>query len=174
MIGAALFTACQFALAPLRSTTVDIGLLFLTGIFFTIYTANSNTYVQLQTPDYIRGRVLGIYYYAWAGLSPIGALLTGWLCAWGGTALAFYIAGAAGVLMLAAGYAYLKHTVTQPTLDCPGPARNHSRQHRPPQPRPPPPEAASSPFGSRPQEPFPCRIPATGKGLNIPRGLRGL
>jgi len=121
MIGAAVFTACQFALAPLRSTTVDIGLLFLTGIFFTIYTANSNTYVQLQAPDYIRGRVLGIYYYAWAGLSPIGALLTGWLCAWGGTALAFYIAGGAGVLMLAAGYAYIKHTSPRPSPQPPQP-----------------------------------------------------
>jgi MFS family permease len=114
MLGAAVFTACQFALAPLRSTTVDIGLLFLTGIFFTIYAANSNTYVQLEAPDYIRGRVLGIYYYAWAGLSPIGALLTGWLCAWGGTALAFYVAGGAGVAMLAGGYAYLKHTAARP------------------------------------------------------------
>jgi MFS family permease len=123
MIGAALFTACQFALAPLHSTTVDIGLLFLTGIFFTIYTANSNTYVQLQAPDYIRGRVLGIYYYAWAGLSPIGALLTGWLCAWGGTSLAFYIAGGAGVLMLAGGYAYLKHTSPQPSPRPPRPGQ---------------------------------------------------
>lgn len=123
MIGATLFTACQFALAPLRSTTVDIGLLFLTGIFFTIYTANSNTYVQLEAPDYIRGRVLGIYYYAWAGLSPIGALLTGWLCAWGGTALAFYVAGAAGVLMLAAGYAYLNHTSPRPSAQPPQPGQ---------------------------------------------------
>jgi len=123
MIGAALFTACQFALAPLHSTTVDIGLLFLTGIFFTIYTANSNTYVQLQAPDYIRGRVLGIYYYAWAGLSPIGALLTGWLCAWGGTALAFYIAGAAGVAMLGGGYAYLKHTSPRPSPRPPRPGQ---------------------------------------------------
>jgi sugar phosphate permease len=123
MIGAALFTACQFALAPLRSTTVDIGLLFLTGVFFTIYTANSNTYVQLHAPDYIRGRVLGIYCYAWAGLSPIGALLTGWLCAWGGTALAFYIAGGAGVLMLAAGYAYIKHTSPRPRAQPPQPGQ---------------------------------------------------
>jgi MFS family permease len=108
MVGAALFTATQFALAPLRSTFWDSVLLFLTGVFFTVYTANSNTYVQLASPDHLRGRVLGIYYYAWAGLSPVGGILTGLLCDWGGTALAFYVAGAAGVLMVVGGYLYLR------------------------------------------------------------------
>jgi MFS family permease len=114
MIGAAVFTACQFAIAPLYSTPAVVVLLFLTGLCFTVYTANSNTFVQLQAPDYIRGRVLGIYYYAWAGLSPLGALLTGWLCALGGTELAFGVAGVAGVLMLAGGYAYLRRTSDPP------------------------------------------------------------
>jgi len=108
MIGAAVFTACQFAIAPLHSTVAVVVLLFLTGLCFTVYTANANTFVQLQAPDYIRGRVLGIYYYAWAGLSPLGALLTGWLCALGGTELAFAVAGVAGVVMLVGGYVYLR------------------------------------------------------------------
>jgi len=108
MAGAACFTAAQFALAPLRSTSADVVLLFLTGVFFTVYTAHSNTYVQLQSPDHLRGRVLGIYYYAWAGLSPVGGILmTGLLCDWGGTALAFYVAGVAGLAMIAGGYLYL-------------------------------------------------------------------
>jgi len=65
--------------------------------------------------------VLGIYYYAWAGLSPIGALLTGWLCAWSGTELAFAVAGVAGVLMLAGGYVYLRRTTPAPQPE-PAPA----------------------------------------------------
>jgi MFS family permease len=110
MVGAAVFTVCQFVIAPLHSTLAVGVFLFLTGLCFTVYTANSNTFVQLAAPDYIRGRVLGIYYYAWAGLSPLGALLTGWLCALGGTELAFVVAGVAGVVMLVGGYVYLKRT----------------------------------------------------------------
>jgi MFS family permease len=113
-IGAAAFTACQFALAPLSSTVAVVVLLFLTVVFFTVYSANSNTYVQLEAPDYIRGRVLGIYYYAWAGLSPIGGLLTGALIALGGTALAFYVAGVAGIVMIGGGYVYLRRLPPQP------------------------------------------------------------
>jgi MFS family permease len=55
----------------------------------------------------VRGRVLGIYYYAWSGLAPVGGILTGLLCDWGGTALAFYVAGVAGLVMIAGGYLYL-------------------------------------------------------------------
>jgi MFS family permease len=55
----------------------------------------------------MRGRVLGIYYYAWSGLAPVGGILTGLLCDWGGTALAFYVAGVAGLAMITGGYLYL-------------------------------------------------------------------
>ena len=33
--------------------------------------------------------MLGLYFYAWNGLSPFGALFVGWLCDRGGTQLAF-------------------------------------------------------------------------------------
>ena len=68
-------------------------LLFVCGVFFTSYTANSNAAIQLASPDYIRGRVLGLYYYAWNGLAPLGALLVGWMCDAGGTELAFFVGG---------------------------------------------------------------------------------
>ena len=47
-------------------------LLFACGVFFTSYTANSNASIQLASPDHLRGRVLGLYYYAWNGLAPLG------------------------------------------------------------------------------------------------------
>ena len=62
-------------------------------MFFTSYTANSNASIQLASPDHLRGRVLGLYYYAWNGLAPLGAVIVGWLCDRGGTELALFVGG---------------------------------------------------------------------------------
>jgi MFS family permease len=106
--GAGGFGVCELLIAPLHST-VGVGvLLFVCGVFFTSYTATSNTAIQLASPDYIRGRVLGLYYYAWNGLAPIGALLVGWLCDTGGTELAFAIGGASALAMTAVGALMVK------------------------------------------------------------------
>jgi MFS family permease len=72
-------------------------LLFAIGVAFTTWTANSNSNVQLSAPDHLRGRVVGLYYYAFNGTAPLGGLLAGWLCAVGGTQLAFAVAGAVTV-----------------------------------------------------------------------------
>ena len=93
-IGAAGFGLCELVLAPLHSVALAGVVLFVCGVFFTSYSANSNTAIQLASPDYIRGRVLGLYYYAWNGLAPFGALLVGFMCDRGGTELAFYVGGA--------------------------------------------------------------------------------
>ncbi|MBA3412355.1 MAG: MFS transporter, partial [Actinobacteria bacterium] len=47
----------------------------------------------------LRGRVLSIYLFAFAGLAPLGGLLAGWLSELGGTGLAFLVAGLSGALM---------------------------------------------------------------------------
>jgi MFS family permease len=96
-IGAAGFAVCELAIAPLRAVWLVAAALFLAGICFTIFTANANAAVQLQSPDHLRGRVLGIYFYAWNGLAPLGALIVGWLCAVGGTQLAFTVLGVTGL-----------------------------------------------------------------------------
>jgi MFS family permease len=97
LAGAAGFGVCELLIAPVASVFAVGVLLFACGAFFTSYTANSNAAIQLESPDYIRGRVLGLYYYAWNGLAPLGALLVGWLCDRGGTELAFGIAGASAL-----------------------------------------------------------------------------
>jgi MFS family permease len=78
-------------------------LLFLCGFCFTTYTSSSNASVQLQTPDHLRGRVLGIYFYAWNGPSALASPLLGWLCAVGGTSLAFTFAGGSALVATIAG-----------------------------------------------------------------------
>ncbi len=106
--GAAGFGLCELAIAPLRSVALVGMLLFICGVFFTTYTSNSNAAIQLASPDYIRGRVLGLYFYAWNGLAPLGSILIGWLCAAGGTRLAFSVAGACALAMTGAGAAVVR------------------------------------------------------------------
>jgi MFS family permease len=77
-------------------------------VFFTSFTATSNTVIQLASPDYIRGRVLGLYYYAWNGLAPLGALLVGWMCDAGGTELAFLVGGASALALTGLGAAAMR------------------------------------------------------------------
>jgi MFS family permease len=99
LLGATAFGGIELLLAPVRSTPLAGILLFFCGIAFTSYTANSNAAIQLASPDHIRGRVLGLYYYAWNGLAPLGALIVGWMCDRGGTQLAFAVGGASVIAM---------------------------------------------------------------------------
>src|SRR5262249_40566145 len=68
-------------------------LLFVGGLCFTTYTASSNASIQLGTPDHLRGRILGIYFYAWTAPLPLASPFIGWLCAAGGTQLALVVGG---------------------------------------------------------------------------------
>jgi MFS family permease len=99
LLGAGGFGLTELVIAPVHSTVAASVLLFVCGVFFTSYTANTNASIQLASPDHLRGRVLGLYYYAWNGLAPLGALVVGWLCDRGGTELAFGVGGVCAVLM---------------------------------------------------------------------------
>jgi MFS family permease len=97
--GAGGLGVAELVLAPLHSLGPAIVLLFLVGVFFTLYTANSNALLQLRAPDHLRGRVIGFYYFAFNGLAPLGGILAGWLAATGGTELAFAVGGAVTALV---------------------------------------------------------------------------
>ena len=110
-LGAGGFGVCELLIAPVHTTALAAALLFVCGVFFTSYTANSNASIQLASPDHIRGRVLGLYYYAWNGLAPLGAILVGWFCDTGGTELAFGIGGVCALAMTALGAWTIKRPV---------------------------------------------------------------
>jgi MFS family permease len=103
LLGAGGFGICELLIAPVHGGVAASILLFVCGVFFTSYTANANASIQLASPDHLRGRVLGLYYYAWNGLAPLGALLVGWLCDRGGTELAFGVGGICAIVMTAFG-----------------------------------------------------------------------
>jgi MFS family permease len=97
IIGSLVFAGSELLLAPMHGAVLAGTLLFFTGAGFTVWSANSNTSMQLAAPDRLRGRIIGIYFYAFNGTGPVGGLLTGWLCATGGTETAFLVAGIIGL-----------------------------------------------------------------------------
>jgi MFS family permease len=93
------FSVALLALAPVETVVLAASLLFVIGVCFTMWTANSQSVLQLTAPDHLRGRVLSLYLFAFAGLAPFGGLFAGWLSEVGGTQLAFLVAGVTGLIM---------------------------------------------------------------------------
>ena len=91
--GAVGFGVLALALAPVENAVLAAALLFAVGVSFTLFTANANALIQLGAPDVMRGRMIALFLFAFAGLAPIGGLFTGWLAEVGGTELAFSVAG---------------------------------------------------------------------------------
>ena len=99
LVGTGMFGASQLLLAPVATLAPASVLLFLTGASFTLWTSNANSLLQLRAPDHLRGRVIGLYYFAFNGAGPLGGLMAGWLAARGGTEAAYLVSGAASVAM---------------------------------------------------------------------------
>ena len=95
------FSLALLALAPVATVWACALLLFVTGVCFTLWTSNANAILQLRAPDHLRGRVVSLYLWAFAGLAPVGGMLAGWLCDVGGTQLSFTVAGVTGLAMTA-------------------------------------------------------------------------
>ena len=93
------FSVALLALAPLATVWACALLLFVAGVCFTLWTSNASAILQLRSPDHLRGRVVSLYLWAFAGFAPFGGLLAGWLCHLGGTQLSFAFAGATGLAM---------------------------------------------------------------------------
>lgn len=116
LLGAAGFGAAELALAPQTTLVGAAPLLFAAGLAFTLWTSNANATVQLATPDRLRGRVMGLYFFAFNGAGPAGGMLAGWLAAAGGTALAFTVAGSAALVVTAAAAALLARGLGHPRM----------------------------------------------------------
>ena len=106
LLGMAGFGLAELLLAPLQTLAMAAACLFAAGLCFTVWHANANASLQLRVPDAIRGRVLGLYFYAFLGLQPVGGLLSGWLADVGGTSLAFAVGGT--VTLVATGVALVR------------------------------------------------------------------
>lgn len=113
--GAIGFSLAMLALAPVHTTGLALALLFALGLSFSLFTASANALVQLASPDHLRGRVVSLYLFAFAGLAPIGGLVAGWLAEVGGTKLAFGVGGLSGLAAVAWAHRRLSTDRLEPT-----------------------------------------------------------
>jgi MFS family permease len=114
LLGGLGFNVALVALAPVHSVAAATALLFVVGMCFTFWMANSQSIVQLSTPDHLRGRVISLLFFAWAGLGPISALLAGWLCDIAGTELALSVAGLTGIVTMVVATARVRRLPLEP------------------------------------------------------------
>ena len=103
--GTASFGVFALCLAAVHNAVLAGAVLFAIGLSFTLFTANANALVQLTAPDHLRGRLIGLYLFAFLGLAPVGGLFAGWLAEIGGTSLAFAVAGAVSLATIAIAHA---------------------------------------------------------------------
>jgi MFS family permease len=98
LLGAAGFGASQLLIAADTTVWLACLLLAVAGISFTTWSSNANSIVQLAAPDHLRGRVIGLYFFAFAGTGSLGGLMSGALVHVGGTRLAFGVAGLVAIV----------------------------------------------------------------------------
>jgi MFS family permease len=96
---AAGFSLSLIVLAPIHSTLGVCVLLFFVGFTFTVWTSAGQSILQIATPDWLRGRVLGIYVFVITAFMPLGGMFAAWLVEIGGTELAFGVGGACGAVV---------------------------------------------------------------------------
>lgn len=105
-LGSAAFPLMLIVFASIRWLPLSLALLVLVGLSQIVYMNNSNSLVQTQTPDELRGRVLSIYSLSFFGLMPVGSLLAGALAAQIGETSTVFLG--AGLLALCAGWMWLQ------------------------------------------------------------------
>jgi hypothetical protein len=77
-------------------------LLVVLGCCQILFSTGCNTTLQLDTPDALRGRVMGLYALANAGMTPFGSLLVGTIAEQLGVRAACAVGGGTGLLAVAA------------------------------------------------------------------------
>jgi MFS family permease len=108
LAGTGAFGLAELAIAPQTTLGAVAPLLFVAGLAFTLWTSNANSTLQLAAPDRLRGRIMGLYYFAFNGAGPAGGMLAGWLAATGGTALAFAVAGISALAVTTVASTFLR------------------------------------------------------------------
>ena len=98
LVGSAVMGAGALCLGLSRSLPVSLLLMVAFGWGLIALAATTNTIIQLTVPDHLRGRVMSVYLTVFAGVSPVGALISGTLAATVGVALTLVAGGAAALV----------------------------------------------------------------------------
>jgi MFS family permease len=105
VLAAAVASACLTAcLGGVQSFGWACAVLAMLGFSQIIFMASCNTTLQSESPDHLRGRVMSIYAFVFAGITPLGSFLMGSLAQGFGVRATYLSCGAcglAGILALA-------------------------------------------------------------------------
>jgi len=74
-----LFGLSGIGLGLAQSTTVAMIALIIAGAAWVWTLANLNATAQLMSPEWVRGRSMGLYTLSFVGILPLGSILAGWL-----------------------------------------------------------------------------------------------
>jgi MFS family permease len=96
--GAVGFGLALIAAAFARGYWPALVLLTATGCLMVLHSISANTTVQQDSPDGLRGRVMGFYSLVVLGLAPFGSLQVGWLAEHFGVRTAYVVGGSVCVL----------------------------------------------------------------------------
>ncbi len=115
LTSAAFFSLLLLSVAFTSFFPVTVTLLIALGFASIAYTATSNTLLQLNTPDHLRGRVMSIYFLLFAGSTPIGGFITGVLADYVGVPETLAIEAVVCAVGVTVGvYYYTRHRTTIP------------------------------------------------------------
>ncbi|MFI5200999.1 MAG: MFS transporter [Candidatus Kapaibacterium sp.] len=88
-LGLGIFILALLGLSFIHTLAAAVIALVLIGWGIITFFITANTMLQRRVPDELRGRVMSIYSFAFAGLFPFGSLLAGWMASQFGVADAF-------------------------------------------------------------------------------------
>ena len=87
---------------------VSLVLMFFVGLGAIAMAATANTTIQLAVPDHLRGRTMSVYTTVFAGSTPVGGLLMGWVASRYGVAESMALGGAVCLVIGLAAFAWLR------------------------------------------------------------------
>lgn len=85
-------------LGIVKSYNLAIIVLVFLGFFMITFNTTSNSILQYNAPDEMRGRIMSVYSLVFGGLTPIGSLYSGTLAKYIGPQNAFIVSGIIGLL----------------------------------------------------------------------------
>ncbi|MGC8595275.1 MAG: MFS transporter [Candidatus Kryptoniota bacterium] len=103
---AMLFGFFEIIVSLIRNVWLSLLLLALVGASGIIYTATTNTMLQLNSPPNLRGRIMALYVMVFTGSTPIGAVFTGFVADYAGTPLMILIEGSLCIFGAIVGIVY--------------------------------------------------------------------
>jgi MFS family permease len=115
--GSVLLSVAVGVLAFAPNVVIASVALFAAGTGMILFTVNANSSVQLATPDRLRGRVMSVYTLVFAGMSPFGALLVGFLMSWFGARTGVALLAAAALVAVLALRPRVAGTLSAPSSE---------------------------------------------------------